>query len=91
MTYYKNKKTKGAAIAFALLLGWVGGHKFYLREAGLGVLYLVFSMTLIPAVVAIVEAIYYIALDQEDFDRKYNPHLFDNPRENMNINITNSN
>jgi TM2 domain-containing membrane protein YozV len=33
----KKKKSKGVAWLLWLLLGWVGGHRFYLGHTGLGV------------------------------------------------------
>jgi TM2 domain-containing membrane protein YozV len=47
-------------------------HKFYLGQAGLGILYLVFFWTLIPAIVAFVEGIIYLTMSDADFDAKYN-------------------
>lgn len=34
------EKNKWVALAFCLLLGWLGGHKFYEGKVGMGVLYL---------------------------------------------------
>lgn len=83
-----NYKSRGIAAALALFLGWIGIHKFYLRRPGQGIAYVIFSFTLIPGFIALCEAVYYILLDQEQFDRYYNPHLFDdspyNPYENRN-------
>ncbi len=39
----------------ALFLGGLGAHKFYMGHIGLGVLYLLFFWTFIPAIVALVE------------------------------------
>lgn len=44
-------------VLLALFLGGIGGHKFYSGQTRLGVLYLVFSLTLIPSVIALIEAI----------------------------------
>lgn len=44
-------------ILLALLLGGFGAHKFYSGRTGLGILYIVFCWTFIPATVALVEAI----------------------------------
>jgi TM2 domain-containing membrane protein YozV len=41
----------------ALLLGGLGIHKFYAGHIGLGILYLLFCWTGIPAVIALVEFI----------------------------------
>lgn len=42
MRYYENpirKKSKGTALAAWLLLGLFGGHRIYLRDYGMGLLY----------------------------------------------------
>lgn len=47
-------------VAYALLaffLGGLGAHKFYEGKVGLGILYLVFVWTAIPAIVAFIEFI----------------------------------
>jgi len=57
MMQYNNVKKNGvAAVLLALFLGGIGGHKFYMGQAGWGVLYLLFCWTMIPAAVAFVEA-----------------------------------
>jgi TM2 domain-containing membrane protein YozV len=65
------RKSRVTAIVLALLLGGVGAHKFYLGQGGMGVLYLLFFWTFIPAVIAFVEAIIYITQSDADFARKY--------------------
>lgn len=42
---------------FALFLGGLGVHKFYAGKIGLGVVYLLFCWTFIPAIIALVEGI----------------------------------
>ena len=42
---------------FALFLGGFGVHKFYAGKIGLGVVYLLFCWTFIPAIIALVEGI----------------------------------
>lgn len=51
------KKSKTTFVLLALFLGGFGAHRFYLGNIGLGILYLVFFWTFIPAIVALVEAI----------------------------------
>ena len=65
-------RTKVAAVLLALFLGGLGAHKFYLGQAGQGILYLLFFWTFIPACVAFLEAIIYATQSEHDFDRKYN-------------------
>jgi TM2 domain-containing membrane protein YozV len=64
-------KSRVAAILLALFLGGLGAHKFYLGQVGMGLLYLVFCWTGIPAIVAFVEAILYLVASDEDFQKKY--------------------
>jgi len=56
MQYNAAKKSPTTAVLLALFLGGLGAHKFYLGQTGLGVLYLVFCWTYIPAILGLVEA-----------------------------------
>jgi TM2 domain-containing membrane protein YozV len=56
LTYNARKKSAVVALVLAIFLGGIGGHKFYLGNFVLGILYLVFCWTGIPSVVALVEA-----------------------------------
>ena len=51
---------KGALLSFALLAGVFGAHKFYLGKYWQGILYFIFSWTLIPAFVALIEFLVYL-------------------------------
>jgi TM2 domain-containing membrane protein YozV len=53
--YDSRRKDAAVAILLALFLGGFGAHHFYLGRTGLGVLYLVFFWTLIPAIIALIE------------------------------------
>jgi TM2 domain-containing membrane protein YozV len=64
-------KDRVTAGILALLLGGIGAHKFYLGQTGLGVLYLCFSWTLIPALVGFIEGILYLTKSDEEFQQKY--------------------
>ncbi|HHP5671100.1 TPA: TM2 domain-containing protein [Escherichia coli] len=48
---------KTVYIILALFLGGFGGHKFYAGKIGAGILYLIFCLTFIPAVLAIIDII----------------------------------
>ena len=54
-----NKKAVNKVIycVLALLLGWIGAHKFYAGKIAAGILYLLFSWTCIPAIIAFIEFI----------------------------------
>lgn len=56
MQYQNVRKDPTTALLLALLLGYVGGHKFYLGQVGLGVVYLLFCWTFVPGVIAFIEA-----------------------------------
>ncbi len=64
----KNKVTAGI---LAILLGSFGVHKFYLGQAGMGVLYLLFCWTFIPSVVGVIEGIIYLTMSDQEFAMKY--------------------
>lgn len=66
-----NGKSKLAAALFALFLGGFGIHKFYLKRVGLGILYLAFCWTFIPAALGFIDAILLLVMSDEDFNRKY--------------------
>lgn len=64
-------KSKLAAFLFAWFLGAFGGHKFYLGQIGMGILYLLFFWTFIPAIIAFIEGILYLTMNDEAFAAKY--------------------
>ena len=66
-----NGKSKLAAALFALFLGGIGIHKFYLGQVGWGIAYLLFCWTFIPAIVAFVEAILLFVMSNEKFNQKF--------------------
>lgn len=53
----KKKVNKIAYVLLAFFLGGFGGHKFYSGKIGTGILYLIFSWTFIPSMIAFVEFI----------------------------------
>ncbi len=56
---------------FGILFGGLGVHKFYLGQTGMGILYLVFFWTIIPAIVGFIEGIILLCMDEKKFQKKY--------------------
>jgi TM2 domain-containing membrane protein YozV len=53
--YEATRRDEVVGILLALFLGGFGAHRFYLRQTGLGVLYILFCWTGIPSLVGLVE------------------------------------
>ena len=65
-------KSKIVAFILAWFLGGFGGHKFYCGQIGMGVVYLIFCWTFIPAIIAFIEGIIYLTVrDDETFTKRY--------------------
>ena len=62
---------KTVAALLAIILGGVGIHKFYLKRSRMGVLYLLFCWTLIPAVIGFFEGIYLLLMSDNYFYQEY--------------------
>lgn len=65
------RKNRVTAAVLALLIGGLGAHRFYLNQM-IGLLYLLFCWTFIPTAVALIEAIIWFSMTNEDWDRAYN-------------------
>ncbi|MDE8348462.1 MAG: NINE protein [Acidocella sp.] len=66
-----SSRSRVGAALFAFFLGGFGVHKFYLGQVKWGLAYLLFCWTLIPAIVAFIEAILYLTMSDEAFAAKY--------------------
>lgn len=64
-------KDRATAGILAILLGSIGAHKFYLGDTGLGVLYLCFFWTGVPAILGLIEGLLYLTKTDEEFQRQY--------------------
>ena len=69
-------KNKSRSIAAILALSGAvtisGLHKFYLGQPLWGVIYVLLSWTPIPKVACAIEAVWYLAQDEDTFDRNFN-------------------
>ena len=63
-------KSKVAAGILGILLGGIGVHKFYMGKIGMGILYLCFCWTGIPAIIGFIEGIVYLCSNNENFQLK---------------------
>ena len=70
-------KNKTLAGLLALFFGWLGVHRFYLGQTGLGILYI--FLIGISFILSIIDAIYFFNMDEEEFNRKYNSKEEANP------------
>ena len=64
-------RNRTVAAVFALLLGGIGIHKFYLGRVGQGILYILFCWTLIPSLIGIIEGVVYLTMSDQEFNTKY--------------------
>ncbi len=77
-------KRRWLAILCALIGGWFGLHRFYLRQAELGliyaIVYFVFSWRLLHIPLTLIlgwyDAYRFLMMDDDEFDRKYNSYYF---------------
>lgn len=67
--YGKNKLVAGL---FAILLGDIGIHQFYLGNNGKGILCLLFSWTGIPAIIGLIQGILILCESDDDFAKRIN-------------------
>lgn len=69
-------KSRLTAGLLALLLGGFGAHKFYLNSNVSGVIRLIFFWTWIPAIIGVFDGIIFLTMEDDDFNRKYNPQMY---------------
>lgn len=68
-------KSKIAAGLLGIFLGGFGIHKFYMGKIGMGILYLIFCWTYIPAIVGFVEGMIYLCSNDENFQLKHHVRI----------------
>ena len=62
-------KSRITAALLAFFLGGIGVHKFYMGKTVMGILYLLFCWTFIPAIIAFVEFVILLTESDEAFAR----------------------
>ena len=67
----RGDKSRVTAAILALFLGGLGIHKFYLGQTGIGVVYLIFCWTFIPAILGLIEGIMYLCHTDERFQEAF--------------------
>ncbi|CAH0129672.1 TM2 domain-containing protein [Chryseobacterium sp. Bi04] len=63
---------KSTTALLAFFLGGLGIHRFYLGQTVMGLLYLVFCWTFIPALIAFFDFFIFIFMSENRFNSKYN-------------------
>lgn len=63
-------KSKVAATLLGIFLGGIGAHKFYMGKIGMGIVYLLFCWTGVPAIIGFIEGIVYLCSNDENFQLK---------------------
>ncbi len=72
MPVLATSRSRTSAAVFALFLGGLGAHKFYLGHPGQGILYLLLCWTFVPAIVGLIEGIVYSSMSDQSFNARYN-------------------
>jgi TM2 domain-containing membrane protein YozV len=65
-------KSKFTTIMLTFFLGGLGIHRFYLGQNKLGLFYLLFFWTFIPAIIALIDFFAFIFMTEDSFNYKYN-------------------
>jgi len=65
-------RSRVTSALLAFFFGFIGVHKFYLGQKKKGILYILFSWTLVPYWIGLVEAIILIGMKDNEFNKKYN-------------------
>ncbi|NLJ50837.1 MAG: TM2 domain-containing protein, partial [Alcaligenaceae bacterium] len=59
----------------AILLGWLGVHRFYLNQILMGLVYLIISQIFLPlaVILSLIDAVRYYSMDEVAFQQKFKP------------------
>jgi len=75
-------KSKIVAGLLAFFIGGFGVHRFYLGEVGKGLFYAFFFWTGIPFIIAFIDFIVLLTMDDDLFNSKYNKEAYNNQSQN---------
>lgn len=68
---HASERSRITAALFALLLGGIGAHKFYLGKLKIGMVYLALCWTFIPSMVGLFEGLLLLLMTDQEFAAKY--------------------
>ncbi len=68
----RTRRSHVVAVMFCVGLGLWGGHRFYLRQYGWGLVYALFFWSLLPAVASIFDMFRLLAMTTTEFEQRYN-------------------
>jgi TM2 domain-containing membrane protein YozV len=67
--FNNERKNASTAVLLCFFLGGFGAHKFYMGRTGIGLLYLLFSWTLVPALFSLIEC-FLVSAQVREFNSK---------------------
>ena len=65
-------KSRTITAILSFFLGSWGGQHFYLGNVGKGVLSCIFSFTMIPTIIGVIDGIKFLTMSDDEFNIKYN-------------------
>lgn len=66
--YDMAEKDKNVAAILAILTGFFGGHKFYLGDMKKGIMYFIFSWTMVPFVLGLYSGVKFLRMGEKEFE-----------------------
>jgi len=67
----RQRASRNVAAVLAILLGGIGGHRFYVGQPLAGLVYVLFCWSLIPAFIGLGEGIWMLCMTDESFVKYY--------------------
>ncbi len=72
----------------AFFLGWLGVHRFYLGQVGLGIFYFFLMFTGISFLLGFIDFIVFLSMDEQIFNHKYNRRFINRSEEILDTDFT---